>query len=190
MYFCMVPCFFRTIFCTKNVLLHNQQFTKNIFSYVRDSSIFEVPIVFFSAFERVNLTPDKPMQRLLDIQQLYEPGPWPSLDPIMHVGLLRHVLGRAPLVPLFLQGNSTATIPHGMRNLRSRFPNGRADTQPDKGDGSRIYEVNNWLGEFGRGMPRRMSVAATERLRSAMRVDARAKAWATRKRNREMRDGH
>ena len=155
-----------------------------------DDADFEVPIVFFSAFERVNLTPDKPMQRILDIQQLYEPGPWPSLDPIMHVGLLRHVLGRAPLVPLFLQGNSTATIPHGMRNLRSRFPNGRADTQPDKGDGSRIYEVNNWLWEFGRGMPRRMSVAATERLRSAMRVDARAKAWATRKRNREMRDGH
>ena len=94
-----------------------------------DDADFEVPIVFFSAFERVNLTPDKPMQRILDIQQLYEPGLWPSsVDPIMHVGLLMHVLGRAPLVPLFLQGNSTATIPHGMCNLRSRFPNDRADS--------------------------------------------------------------
>ena len=152
---------------------------------------FEVPIVFFSAFERVALTPDKPMQRLMETIQLYEPGPWPSLQPIMHVGLLRNVLGRAPLVPLFLRGNSTATIPHGMRNLRAqKFPNGRADTQPNKGDGSRIYEVNTWMWEFGRGMPRRMSVASAQRLRDAMRGETKAKAWATRKRNLDMRDGH
>ena len=156
-----------------------------------DNADIDVPIVFFSAFERLELTPNKPMQRMLNITQIYEPGPWPSLDPIMHVGLLRNVLGRAPLVPLFLQGNSTATIPHGLRSLRSQqFPHGRADTQPDKGDGSRIYEVNTWLWEFGRGMPRRMSVASAERLRHAMKADASAKSWATRKRNREMRDGH
>ena len=45
-----------------------------------DDADFEVPIVFFSAFERVNLTHDKPMQRILDIQQLYEPGPWGKLS--------------------------------------------------------------------------------------------------------------
>ena len=156
-----------------------------------DDADFEVPIVFFSAFERVNLTPDIPMQRILDIQKLYEPGPWLSLDPIMHVGLLRNVLGRASLVPPFLRGNSTSTIPHGMRNLRAqKFPYGRADTQPNKGDGSRIYEVNTWLWEFGRGMPRRISVASAERLKRAMKADTSAKPWATRKRNREMRDGH
>ena len=146
-----------------------------------DDADFEVPIVFFSAFERVNLTPDKPMQRILETQQLYEPGPWPSLDPIMHVGLLRHVLGRAPLVPLFLQGNSTATIPRGMRHLRSRFPNGRADTQPDKGDGSRIYEVNTWLWECGSGLLRTCGAFKGESL---------CEGKSNLQRNREMRDGH
>ena len=53
-----------------------------------------------------------------------------------------------------------------------------------------VYEVNTWMWEFGRGMPRRKSVASAQRLRDAMRGETKAKAWATCKRNLEMRDGH
>ena len=52
----------------------------------------EIPLIFFSAFERVRLDPDDEMHKLGDIIQLYEPGPLPALEPIMHVGFLSHVL--------------------------------------------------------------------------------------------------
>ncbi len=48
---------------------------------------------------------------------LYELGPWDpavgySKKPVLHVGYLEHVLCKAPLVPCFLDGSSTNTIPH------------------------------------------------------------------------------
>jgi hypothetical protein len=51
---------------------------------------------------------------------LYELGQWDSgvefsKKPVLHVGYLEHVLCRAPLIPCFLDGNSTNTIPHSKR---------------------------------------------------------------------------
>jgi hypothetical protein len=68
------------------------------------------------------------------------------------------MVGRVPLIPLFLAGNSTPTIPH-MFNKRkdSGFPYGCADTAPTDGlRGSNVYhdEVNPWLWQFGFGKPR------------------------------------
>ena len=51
------------------------------------------------------------------------PHPRPLKGPILYVGLLADVLGRVPLLPLFLLGNSTPTIPHQLRQHRgARFP--------------------------------------------------------------------
>ena len=42
------------------------------------------------------------------VQKLYKPSP----TPILYVGPAANVLGRVPLMHLFLLGNSTLTIPH------------------------------------------------------------------------------
>ncbi len=66
--------------------------------------IFEVPLVLFSAFERVQLETDDQMHQMGDIIQLYEPGPLPALEPILHVGFLRG--------PRLMQ-SSTDSLLHG-----------------------------------------------------------------------------
>ena len=45
---------------------------------------FRIPLVFFSALERTDLTPENPMQWYGKLIQSNEPGPWPSLQPILH----------------------------------------------------------------------------------------------------------
>ena len=69
------------------------------------------------------------------------------------------MVGRVPLIPLFLAGNSsysTLTIPHKFRKHKSSgFPAGSCDTAAADGRrGSNVYEVNQWLWQFGRGKPR------------------------------------
>ena len=49
-------------------------------------------------------------------------------------------------------------------------------------------EVKNWSWKFGRGMPRKISVAKAESMREKMQSPARQRTWTTRKRNAEMRD--
>ena len=43
-----------------------------------ESHTHEIPLIFFSALERVQLDPADEMHRLGDIIQLYEPGPLPA----------------------------------------------------------------------------------------------------------------
>ena len=83
------------------------------------ADILDVPLIFFSAFERLRPDPQDEMQRIGDIIRLYEPGPYSALEPIMHVGFLIHVLCRAPLIPCYLNGNPTPTAPHGLKGLIS-----------------------------------------------------------------------
>jgi hypothetical protein len=61
-----------------------------------------------------------------------------------------------PLIPLFLAGNSTPTIPHKYsQHKRSGFPVGSCDTaEADGRRGSHLYEVSPWLWQFRRGKPR------------------------------------
>ncbi len=63
------------------------------------------------------------------------------------------MMGRVPLAPLFLGGNSTSTIPHKYsQHKRSGFQVGTCDTAAADGRrGSNVYEVNPWLWQFGRG---------------------------------------
>ena len=82
--------------------------------------MFEYYLMYVSTLEHLKLMiseSNNPMQSQDDIRVMYEPGPWdPAVGffkkPILHVGYLDHVLCRGPLIPCFLDGSSTKTIPH------------------------------------------------------------------------------
>ncbi len=71
-----------------------------------------------------------------------------------------------PLIPLFLAGNPTPTIPHKFsKHKGSGFPMGCANTTAsDGGRGSNVYEINAWLWhwQFGHGKPRLGGLAVKE----------------------------
>ena len=116
-------------------------------NYTYGPDDIKVALVFYSTFEPEVLPGNSPMEAV-EVQKLYEPSP----TPILYVGLVTNVLGRVPLMPLFLLGNSTPTIPHQLRQHRSsRFPHGLADAADESGrKGSNVYEINKWLWQFGR----------------------------------------
>ncbi len=101
--------------------------------------------------------------------KLYEPSESPT--PCLYVAPAENMVGRVPLMPLFLAGNTNRTIHHLYRKRKdSGFPMGCADTASvDCRRGSNVYEVklvNPWLWQFGRGKPRLggLSVEATDSL--------------------------
>jgi hypothetical protein len=108
-------------------------------------------LVFLSTFEELKLPIKGPMEDAAVIK-LYEPSPTPCL----YVADVQYMVGRVPLMPLFLAGNSTPTIHHIFSKRKdSGFPYGCADTTATDGRrGSNIYEVNPRLWQFGRGKPR------------------------------------
>ena len=137
---------------------------------IRNESM-ELPLIFFSAFERVALESDDKMHRIGNIFQLYEPGPLPALEPIMHVGFLSHVLCRVPRIPCFMDGSDRPTIPRRFArssDSSSELKYDRADRQQGTGDGSKLDEVNMWMWYCGRGMPRPRTVSESERIRASL----------------------
>ncbi len=62
-------------------------------------------LVFFNTFEELNLLIKRPMEDS-DVVKLYEP----SSTQCLYVAQQR-TWGRVPLMPLFLAGNTTPTIP-------------------------------------------------------------------------------
>ena len=94
-----------------------------------------------------------------------------------------------PLVPLFLAGNSTPTIPHMFAKRKDAcFPFGCADAAAVDGRrGSNIYQVNSWLWSFGRGKPRLggLSIVQTHERYDATASEARRKRAAEPKRVRK-----
>jgi hypothetical protein len=55
-----------------------------------------------------------------------------------------------------LKGNTVNTIPY---SCRSQIPRGAAtDSRPDSGTGSRLFEVNIWMWQYGRSFRRKFSV--------------------------------
>ena len=138
------------------------------------------PLVLFSTFEDLDLGSGTMEAAARGILKCYDP----SLTPILYVGPISNVLGRVPLMPLFLHGNSTPTIAHLLCHLqRSKFPHGCADATDESGrKGSNVYEVNQWMWEFGLGKPRLggLSVTETEERRIAVRTEAGRRAQSTR----------
>ena len=104
-------------------------------------------LVFFSTFEELKLPIRGPMEDA-GVVKLYEPSPTPCL----YVAPAENMVGRVPLIPLFLAGNPTPTIPHVYsKRKESGFPLGCADAAAlDGRRGSNVYEVNPWLWQFGR----------------------------------------
>jgi hypothetical protein len=75
-------------------------------------------LVFFSTFEELQLPIHGPMEDA-GVIKLYDPSPIPCL----YVAPVANVLGRVPLIPLFLAGNSTRTIPQKFsKHKGSGFP--------------------------------------------------------------------
>ena len=124
---------------------------------------------------------------------LYEPGPWvPEVSgsklPILYVGFAENILCRAPLIPCFLAGNSTNTIPASKRSESSSVRHGKCDSSAGAGDGSKVFEVNMPLWRFGRAKSRSMKVDDAERMRAEQIAAARRQAVQTKKQDRAKRD--
>ena len=103
--------------------------------------------------------------------------------PCLYICPVANVLGRAPLIPCFIGGNRYPTIPHRFNDRR--LGDASADTQRDRGNGSRLYEVNIWMWRYGRGRPRMVSIAEAERIRAERLSESRIRAAETRKRRSE-----
>jgi hypothetical protein len=115
------------------------------------------------------------------IVKLYEPSPTQCL----YVAPVENMVGRVSLMPLFLAGNATLTIPHlYSKRKESGFPLGCADAAAVDGrHGSNVYEVNPWLWQFGRGKPclGDLSVEATAERKQAHRDESHKRAVETRR---------
>ena len=75
--------------------------------YCRCPDDIPLDLVFFSSFEDLHLHLTGTMESH-GVRKLYEPSPVPTL----YVGRIQDLLGRVPLIPCFLDGNATSTIPH------------------------------------------------------------------------------
>ena len=99
--------------------------------------------------------------------------------------LARIQMGRVPLIQCYLNGNTHNTIPH---KYRGAIPaEAAADSRPDSGTGSRLFEVNVWMWRYGRTFPREISVADTIKLRKKRLAESRIRAAATMQRRRVAR---
>ena len=119
----------------------------------------EFSLIFFSTFEPISLTPDSCMRK--DGPMLYERSA--TVLPTLYVCPVENVLGRVPLIQCYLNGNTHNTIPH---KYRGYIPaEAAADSRPDSGRGSRLFEVNIWMWRYGRTFPREIAVADSVELR-------------------------
>jgi hypothetical protein len=108
---------------------------------------------------------------------LYEPRP----TPCVYIVPVSHILCRVPLAPCFLHGNTVNTVPSSWpRNHVDKAAGLRKDTRPNDGNGSYLYQINMWLWEFGRPVPRTIGVPMAVRLR-ALAEDKRQVAVKTAK---------
>jgi len=74
----------------------------------------QVSLVFFSTFEPINLTPNSVMQKN-GIPMFFDSAS-SSNELSLYICEARNVLGRAPMMPCFLEGNPTPTLPHRFGN--------------------------------------------------------------------------
>ena len=98
--------------------------------------------------------------------------------------------GRVPLIPLFLAGNSTPTIPHMFSQRKnSGFPYGCADAAAADGRlGSNVYEVNLWLWSFARGKPRLGGLSVEQTFERQVAANEASKERAAENRRRRKAD--
>jgi hypothetical protein len=135
-------------------------------------------LIFFSPYAELRLRTAGIMESK-GIHRVYAPSPVPTLN----VGRVEDLLGRVPLIPCFLDGNATSTIPHKYSSRqKDAFECGCAGgAGPTSRMGSHVYEINTWLWNFGLPQPfvGGLSVAKTEKLRRKSRSEASKRRWAT-----------
>jgi hypothetical protein len=116
---------------------------------------------------------------------LYDSASNPRL-PCHYICPVANVLGRAPLIPCFIGGNRRPVIPYHFKpEDDQRLGSASADTQWDRGNGSKLYEVNIWMWRYGLARPRMVTIAKAERMRSERLSESRTRAAGTRKRRSE-----
>ncbi len=81
--------------------------------------------------------------------------------------------------------NSVNTIPHCFRGKIPR--EAAADSRPDNGTGSRLFEINMWMWRYGRTFPRQISVDPSQAVefRKKRVQESRARGAETRRRRRD-----
>jgi hypothetical protein len=141
----------------------------------------EVSLVYFSTFEPIDQTPDSIMQQA-GVPMLYDS----ASNPRLFIYPVENVLGLAPHSVFHRWQQS----PHESTSLQGRSSPWKrlrrhTDTQRDRGNGIRLYEVNIWMWRYGRGYPRMVSIAEAERIRRERISESRARAEETRKRRSE-----
>jgi hypothetical protein len=138
-----------------------------------------VCLVYFSTFEPIDLTIDSIMQRA-GVLLLYDWASDPRL-PCLYICPVANlnVLGRIPLIQCFIGGNSHPTIPYRFKDDR-HIGHASTNTQRDRGNGSRLYEVEIWMWRS-----RMESIAEEERIRAERLSESRTRAAETRKRHSE-----
>ena len=109
----------------------------------------------------------------------------PSQIPTMYICPVTNVLGRIPLIPCYMDGQIHPTIPYRFR--KSDLGGAIADSRKDNGTGSRLYELNVWLWNYGRSLPRPISVEETDKSLQKRMSESRLKGAETKKRRREGR---
>ncbi len=87
------------------------------------------------------------------------------------------------MIPCYLNGNTHNTIQH--KYMRAIPAEAAADSRPDSGTGSRLFEINIWMWRYGRTFPREITVSDSVELRKKRLADSRIRAAATIKRRRE-----
>ena len=133
-----------------------------------------VSLVFFSTFEPISLTPDGCMQEK-GVPMVYERAATQLQTP--YVVPVENILGSVPLILCYLNGNTMNSIPH---KYLSQIPReAAADSRPDSGTGSRLFEVNIWMWRYGRTFPRVISVEQAVELRKKRLQDSRARGAET-----------
>ena len=145
----------------------------------------KVALVFFSTFEPITLSPDHIMQADKQVPMLYKRSD--KELPTLYICPVENVLGRVPLIPCYMKGNTHPTIPYCLR--RMDLGGAAADSREDSGTGSRLFEVNMWMWKYGRSLPRQETVQEAEETRRSRLLESRKKGAATAKRRREASDG-
>ena len=118
------------------------------------SSFIPLELMFVSAFAECDLTPDHPLQTA-GMEMFYDPSP----QPILYVGHVKDALCRLSVMPVFVNGNDTPTIPNDPKLIAKKkklFPHGKYDTYAGKTKvpGSKLYEINYFLWQYAKGHKR------------------------------------
>ena len=102
-------------------------------------------------------------------------------EPLLYVDHIDRALCRAPLMPCFIGGDKTPTIPHSF----ARLPYGQAD-RSKQNRGSRLFEVNHFIWNYPRPRPRMDTVEEAQRKRQDNLTQRNRNAGLSRMKNKKI----